>query len=292
MSSDATAGQPPDLYGQVHPVETPELIGGKLKEFEAELAKIPPKDKVDLAEAQRRCPKLLTDDFKLMFLRCEVFNADLAAKRYCAYWTKRVDIFGPDRAFLPLTLKEGGALQDNDTHTAFGLGVMTLLQAKDPTGRSIIYFDPGRQDKSLYGNHRILVRTFWYVVHAALEDEETQRKGIVVISDPGRAKFSQFDSKVVQLMIGSFRGGLPVRLSAIHIVHPPAFISFIWPVVNLFLGKRLRQRVRVHSGKEEKVLEELEAKFGLTKAMLPTTIGGMVELRHQQWLASRSSSGL
>lgn len=66
------------VYEQIHPVENPELIASKQKEFEAELEKIPAADKQNLVKAQEKCPKLLSDCFKLMFLRCEVFNADVS----------------------------------------------------------------------------------------------------------------------------------------------------------------------------------------------------------------------
>lgn len=67
---------PPDQYGQIHPIETDELIAAKRQEFETELAKISEKQNVEMA--QQRCPELLTDDFKLMFLRCEVFQANVS----------------------------------------------------------------------------------------------------------------------------------------------------------------------------------------------------------------------
>lgn len=67
-----------DLYGQRHPIENAEVIGRKLKQFEAEVDKIPESDRACLTQAQSKCPQLLIDDFKLMFLRCEVFNADVS----------------------------------------------------------------------------------------------------------------------------------------------------------------------------------------------------------------------
>ena len=80
MSSEATAGQTPDQYGQLHPVETEELLARKQVEFHEEIQKLPSKDRQGLIQAEEKCPELLTDKFKLMFLRAEVFNADVSTK--------------------------------------------------------------------------------------------------------------------------------------------------------------------------------------------------------------------
>jgi hypothetical protein len=68
----------PDQYGQVHPNETEALITSKLQDFEVEIAKLPKEQKAAFEQAKTKCPELLTTDFKLMFLRCEVFNADVS----------------------------------------------------------------------------------------------------------------------------------------------------------------------------------------------------------------------
>jgi hypothetical protein len=66
------------VYGQVHSVETKELISTKLKELEEEVAKLPDDKVLCLKQAQDICPQFLDDDFRLLFLRCEVFNADVS----------------------------------------------------------------------------------------------------------------------------------------------------------------------------------------------------------------------
>lgn len=70
----------PDQYSQKHPVESPELIQAKLKELEDELEAISENDKKTYSEALKKCPELITEKEKLMFLRCEVFNTDVSRK--------------------------------------------------------------------------------------------------------------------------------------------------------------------------------------------------------------------
>lgn len=299
MSSEATAGQIPDvMYGQLHPVETPQLLKDKLQEFRHELMKLPQEDTQWARQAHEQCPQLCKDDFQLMFLRCEVFNADLAVQRYASYWKKRVAIFGPNRAFLPLTFSSsgggggGGAMDDVGIQQAFDMGVMTLLEGvHDPSGRAIVYFDPSRYDKTKYTVETI-IPAFWYVLHAALETPSAQQKGVVFVGDPGRATLSQFDRAVGKELIASLKGALPVRLAAFHLVHPPSFAKIVIPIMKLFMSERMKKRIVIHSGKEDKVLQNLQDKYGLTKDMLPTTIGGTYQVDHSKWAAKRSSSNL
>jgi len=68
-----------DIYGQRHPVECSELIAAKLKDLEIELDKLPISDKQGWGQAKAKCPDIVNDDaFKLMFLRAEVYNADVS----------------------------------------------------------------------------------------------------------------------------------------------------------------------------------------------------------------------
>ena len=290
MTSEVTAGQVRDVYGQVHPVETPELIHYKLNEFEAaveEFRKKNDKSHKSLLQAMEKCPQLLTRDFKLMFLRSEVFNTNLAVGRYSQYWEKRVKIFGPEKAFQPLTLDKAVS----GDHVALELGLMRVVRGvTDPKGRAIIYIDPSVQDRTKYSRSS-MCRALWYTLHAALELESAQKHGVVMLADPSREKFSQFDLGLSKVMIPSLQGAIPLRFSAFHICHPPAFILIILPIVKLFMSERMKKRILLHTGSIEKVLKRLSA-YGLERSMIPSRLGGEVTLDHVGWVKERQSKKL
>mmetsp|Transcript_29867 Transcript_29867/g.42409 ORF Transcript_29867/g.42409 Transcript_29867/m.42409 type:complete len:80 (+) Transcript_29867:14-253(+) len=66
----------PDVYGQRHPIETPELIDSRLKELDEALDVLNKKD--NWLQAKEKCPpELIGNQFKLMFLRCHKFKVQV-----------------------------------------------------------------------------------------------------------------------------------------------------------------------------------------------------------------------
>lgn len=173
---------------------------------------------------------------------------------------------------------------------ALSTGVVALTGTKDPLGRAVVVLDPSKQDSTKY-SHKSMTRAFWYYAHAALEDEMTQRYGLVLLVLNRHSKLKQFDRGLSQMIISSIKGKLPLRLSGIHFCHPPMFMSIIFPIVKLFLGERLRKRIHVHSGSDEQVLHSLE-KFGLNVFDLPTELSGQVSLDPEGWLEEREREEL
>ena len=109
---------------------------------------------------------------------------------------------------------------------------------------------------------------------------------------PHHAKMSVIDRKLMKMNMESISGCLPVGMGAFHIVHPPWFFGkIVFPIMKIVMPERMRKRVRVHVGSEEKVLNNLK-KFGLEREVLPSDIGGDVLLDTDSWVQDMKSRGL
>lgn len=264
----------------------------KLAELASALKALPSETTHSYEQAVKKCPELLDADFFLLFLRCERFTVKLAAKRVCKYWDERIFLFGPIKAFEPMTFK--GALRHDED--AAKLGVFNVLPGTDSEGRKVVWVDgsafPTKYDEKV--SRESLCRFMWYCYHCLLsESETTQKHGVVALFFNRKTMhLNQFDRQRTKLSVKSVKGCLPVRLKAIHLCQPPTWFSVAFPIVKIFLGERLRKRVCLHKGETNgKVFESLSA-HGLSKDIIPTDIGGSVVYDHVEWFEERKQQQL
>lgn len=299
------------IYGQKsQPNETPDFLAASQSSLAEEIDKLPHDKKAGWIRAVKRCPDLVGDDHRLMFLRCEVFDAKLAAARICKYWNRRIELFGENRAFRPLHIGRDGALSSDEgsehddpdevmvrlTIKGLRMGFIRPTETHDDGGRALIFGDPSKlvsYDKNNPGEREGVARAVWYALHSILEGNDiVQRVGMVAIAWPQHAKLHFVDRKLMKMNLDSMTGCIPIRLGGFHVCQPPWFFGkVVFPIMKMFMSERMRKRVRIHSGSEEKVLEDLKA-FGLGKEVLPTEIGGDVILDTDKWMNDVKSRGL
>jgi len=205
------------------------------------------------------------------------------------YWEARFELFGPQKACLPLTLN--GAMVDD--MNALESGTVRCIQLCDEkeARRSIIYLDASNVDYTQC-TRESMARAFWYAVHALLEDEESQKRGIVVVSYPNHANYYQHDIKLDRFLSRHVRTCLPVRISAFHICRPTIFTYVLLPSIRLFLGKTLWGRTHIHTGSQMDIMHTLEDKYGFDRRWLPSDLGGSLILDHLGWLQKRQEQGI
>ena len=200
------------------------------------------------------------------------------------YWIRRIELFG-STAFTPFSIAEMKAKDGNELNLAF----LRLLPETDGTGRCNIFIDPSVLEDTAY-NDESMVRSAWYTLHAALEYESTQQKGIVFLVYLRNTFVRHFDRSLVSLLANSIRGILPVRVSAIHIFHAPYLFEVLFDVVSLLLGERLTKRMKMYSGEDEAIHNQLED-YGILPNRLPAELGGTLELNQDRWIAERENAG-
>ena len=122
------------------------------------------------------------------------------------------------------------------------------------------------------------------------ENEETQKRGVVLVADLRKASFSLFDHELCRVIALSVAGCIPMRLSGIHGCQPPLVFWAIFPILKILLGEKLRKRVMFHSGgSSHTVFLEGLAKYGLAQDVIPIELGGMATIDHVKWLETRRS---
>lgn len=304
-----------NIYGQKpQPEETAEFLSKSHSALLEELDKLSDDEKkAGWTKARQICPDLVGEEHRLMFLRCELFDIELAALRICKYWNRRIDLFGENRAFKPIHLGGDGALSSDGSehdgadrsadeamvqHTLKGLnlGFIRPTQTHDAGGRAILFVNPSRlagYNKNNSDERMGVARALWYVMHNAIEGNDTvQKLGMIAVAHPQHVKPSVIDRKLMKLNMESLSGCIPVRMGGFHICHPPWFFGkIVFPIMRVVMPERMRKRVRVHSGSEEKVLDNLKD-FGLGREVLPSEIGGDVILDTDSWLQEMKSRGL
>mmetsp|Transcript_27389 Transcript_27389/g.36368 ORF Transcript_27389/g.36368 Transcript_27389/m.36368 type:complete len:298 (-) Transcript_27389:101-994(-) len=272
----------PDVYGHKYPIESNEIITEALSLFNEEIDKLADKDREGIAKAEKRCPEIInTKEHKLMFLRSDNFMVDLAAKRFANYWNKRIELFG-EKAFSPLTISDSLNNDKEALNTAF----CKLLKAKDDVGRSIIYMDPALLDDSKYTRDSML-RVIWYVVHVALEEKETQQRGIIFVNNNGNnPEIRQFDRVLVGKIAHSLQHEIPIIIGALYILHIPRLLVVFMNVIKHVLGSGISKQMKVVGGSNQMILQKLD-KHGMYKEDMPVDIGGDLKYDNESWVRQR-----
>jgi hypothetical protein len=95
------------------------------------------------------------------------------------------------------------------------------------------------------------------------------------------------DHKLYDGIILFDRTSWPVKILANHVCCPPwIVVKVIQPLLNAVCDKRLRERKLEHDVQENQIISVLST-YGIMKDMLPTEMGGTIELNQSEWIANR-----
>jgi len=270
------------------PEETPELISQALVELQRQLDMMPYKPSYDKAQAFARHPETAktsyvnTVDFRLKFLRCELFDASKAAIRLVKYLDLMVEMYGL------FALQRKILLTDFSKHELqiMRAGFFQLFPFRDRSGRRVmcivgnmgIQYDPF-----------VRLKTYFYFWMSAAEDVESQRKGVVFLVWPGKnSSIRNIPSQKDRLLHMQCNDAAPIRLAAIHFCFPnEPFFHFLRSIMTMTLGMTYRLRLKFHVGEGVELQYRLKS-YGIPVDLTPITDSGNIKTTHlKQWLRLR-----
>lgn len=250
---------------QEHPNETPELLSQSLVDFELELSRLSSNELHSIRQALERAPQIANDEnFRLAFLRTEIFNIEKAAKRFAKYWTTRIDLFGETKAFLPMT--QNGALCDDAEFLKYGF---TCVMPHH--NERIIYIDPDRKPRESYDIDGICRATRYVVEKAILHCEELPRKGALYIVDLRTIR--HFPIRLVKRLSDVTEDAVPIRTTEICIINSPSrMLGLAINFMKNFLKTKVRDRIHVVQTSET------------LKRLLGVSLEEVMAINHAAWL--------
>ena len=235
--------------------------------------------------ATTKCPDEISNERKLLFLRCEENSIPLAAERLALYWQYRLDAFGEHRCFEPMTL--AGAMKDEVINMAKS-GFYQLMPNTDAAGRAIIYARICKRD---YSRYSVRQEFMWltYLIEIVVQHKSLRSRGFVLLIDASNATRKHRTRQSQQYLQRAVDGAFPIRLRSHHTCNANPLVTYVlYPVFQRLLPKNVRLRTRFHRGLGDDLLRSL-AEFNLPRDRLASDMGGSVVMDINQFLIDRFS---
>jgi len=297
------------IYEEIHGIdvrnagvrETPELLSKSFEQLELELQKLR-----SVHPAWDRGQRLFGDttylnseETRIMFLRCDLFDWKKTANRLCDYAELLLDIFGD------FALQRRPYITDlNDLELrVLETGGYQVLPGRDRAGRRILgnlAFDAPKEFGFLSR-----LRVGVYMIMAFLEDVETQRRGVVALSWWHDISVDDF---IIRKKVHEKVKCIPMRLGAFHCCIPSenksarngkkskdsdgglssGMAQIVKAMFVMSVGSELRPHLRFHTGSVVECIYALQS-FGIDADQVPisSSSGKLKTMQHAKWLEFR-----
>jgi len=273
--------------------ENPEMINESLVKLDYEISLIPSKYKKMYELCKNRYGNRTSSEpggsyvndvnFRLRFLRSEVFNATHAASKLTGFLNVVVDLFGDYALQRPIRLSDF----EEDELQVFRMGNQQLLPFRDRSGRRII---TGVEGLAMQFEEALRFKILYYLTWVAGEDFETQLKGVIVIIWPIPSVAMKhmknnpelIKSNQVRLL------GIPIRVCAFHFCIPDNPFAHALKIFAMTLDKKGRSRLKFHVGQDIELLYLVKG-YGIPVDHIPLTGTGNVKtLNLKVWMKLRT----
>lgn len=295
--------------------ETPRLIQASLKEFRNELNNDNPLAtkkayRLILRNRQRASKTNLDynyaindDDFRLRFIRCELFDVPKAVLRFCNYLDFAYEFWGAIALKRPIRLTDFSKAELK----LFRKGFFQVLPFRDNSGRRIMAYTGGINSHFDFQSRNKIYFYLWDVI--TRDSVESQRKGFImlrllgddnttdktIIDKKNNVKNSKDRANLFTIFynVNKILKSIPSRITAIHVNVPnnPAFrlMSKIFLTQTLSgVNSDLIPRCVFGPGGTYMETRYRLKSYGIPSQLLPLTNTDTIKCTyHNQWIKTR-----
>ncbi|KAG7369266.1 hypothetical protein IV203_032009 [Nitzschia inconspicua] len=274
-----------EIHGvyNLSPPETPDSIETALKEFQQHIVSVPAERSMAYIKALSLNSQFVHNrDFRLKFIRAELYQIPKAVNRFLAYLDVTYHHFGQEVLLRPilqldLTKEEVEVMRK---------GVLQLLSSRDRAGRLVVVHQGAMLAEGFHSASRARVSLYFLTVVS--DDITSQRTGLVGVFSlhpDSRVYLSAAEQRSMNIINKS----CPIRYSAMHVILPsdPIFwqmkIAFLF---NVMTTKTDRVRTKMYKGGMTMETQYKLMTYGIPA--LPITSTGQIKNKfHVQWLKNQ-----
>lgn len=257
--------------------ETPSMIHLGVRRMMSVVSTLKEADRAALENG--RVSSLVKESDMAAFLRTENFHVAAAVQRLVAYWKKREELFRK-RAFLPVDMTGGGALDEIDISTV-QLGFLSFLPHVTVDNRLVLLNDMSRHDGAAYLHH---LRCLFYLLHLASVAEPKGRLDLLLF-----ASARSFDPAWVSA-VHSVSEVIPVQLSCVHYcltVDDDVTRERVSSEFERLSGNTWRGKALLHVAKTREELIVMLKDSGYVPDKLSSLLGDASMEYFQEWMTAQ-----
>lgn len=224
-----------------------------------------------------------SEEFRLRFLRCELFDVHTAALRMTKYLNLVSELFGEYTLQRPIRISDFS----KDELREFRKGRYQFLPYRDragPHGRRILSVFPDEEWEKM---SPVLRTKIWlYLTYVVADDIEAQKHGIVLLiwfdsSWKNVSKIPMYSKQSSRVLT------LGIRTSSVHVCSPDTPLHrFRRSIMMLRLGSE-KSRVNLHIGKYVELRYILQS-FGIPVGYIALSFTGKVKEKYvKEWIRTR-----
>ncbi|KAG7344954.1 hypothetical protein IV203_032485 [Nitzschia inconspicua] len=267
------------------PEETPEMMESSLKYMQHYLDNIKHKPVYD-----QICPfsYVHSRDFRLSFLRCELYDPKKAAERlvrFTEYMAEEYDMEVLERPLQMSDLQTKSGKRGREVFDCFKSGHTQLLPFRDRSGRMI---GVSNGNYAMAYDPEIRYKSYQYILFVASRDIETQQKGLVFVSW-GKGEATHWPHKEELIRADRLFSSMPVRFASIHqcFNNTPMFKLLMALNILVIKGAGNKMRLQTHLEDDCEVRYKLLT-FGIPVDLLPVTESNNIKTKnHHLWIKGR-----